>query len=198
MAKKPDVYLREVVVLKLVKSLEMSLGIPLPDAQDLAARAFAQLWAKNPIVKENVASLLYRQSVFLHHGDRRELMRRTKRAGKFLGRQLCDRLRQDPRESTAVKQRLHDRAESAVAQATKKPDALEKAFLEVLMTDEGAIAASSRWHVKIGRVVDALTLRGFDVTRRDVDNIRARLQRNREFRAVISWMRGEREHDHHP
>lgn len=150
------------------------------------------LWEKDPIVERNIASLLYKQSVFIYRDEARERKRNSKIVAGFHADQLSDMLRQDPREDPLEKEADLNRVETAVAKATSdtKRD-LEKAFLEVLLTEADVIDAASRWHVKIGQVVNALALRGFNVTRRDVDNLRERFKRNPDFRAVASYMRGE-------
>jgi hypothetical protein len=175
------------VVLALVKALDIQVSA----AEDFAAMAFVQLWEKNPKVEQSVIALLYAQSVFLFRDEMRAKQRISKRIGEFLADQLNEMLRQDVRENPDDKEAVLHRAETAVADAKRTESDLDKAFLEVLLTEEDVIGAKTKWHVKIGQVHAALTSRGFDVTRRDVDNIRERFQRNPDFRMVISYMRGE-------
>jgi DNA-directed RNA polymerase specialized sigma24 family protein len=156
------------VVVALVKSLQ----IPVATAEDLAADAFARLWAKNPMVKLNVAALLYAQSVNLHRSSRRNAQQKSKNVGQFVAEQLNEMLRQDPREDAKEREDILSRTDTAIADAKRTKSALENAFLDVLLTDADAIGVKTRWHVKVGQVLSALTARGFDVSRRDVDNIR--------------------------
>jgi DNA-directed RNA polymerase specialized sigma24 family protein len=183
------VIVSQTVVLRLVRKL----NVPVSTAEDLAAEAFVLLWERNPEVKKNIVALLYTQGVYRYHDERRILQRDSKRAGKYLADQLDDMLRQDPRADPVDRETSLSGMETAVANAKNAANgALEQAFLDVLLNEKDVFEAKTRWHLKTGRIVAALASRGFEVTPRDVDNMRDRLQRNPDFRSVITLMRNHR------